>query len=179
MRNNCFCLFNVSHFFLSLHFHCSFSISGFPLPHPLSLTLSHSFHSVGQACYVIFCHVIDTIIIASQQLILIMLPNKCFFLLSLFLLYGFTRALNCTSNSQDSAYEPFPKNVVPPQFHTRMEVTLSHRNETYFVIEIFDSEKERGTFTLLANGYDWESYWDKPENEIDYVYRDECKSYNW
>lgn len=110
---------------------------------------------------------------------MIMLPNKCMFSLCLVLLSGFTRALNCTSNSQVSAYEPFPKNVTPPQFHTRMEVTLSHRNETYFVIEIFDSEEERGTFTLFANGYEWESYWDKSENEIDYVYRDECKSYNW
>ena len=90
-----------------------------------------------------------------------------------------TRALDCTSNSQDADYEPFPKNVTPPQFHTRMEISLSHRNETYFVEEHFDAEKERGAFTLIATKYDWESYWDKSENEIDNVYLDDCWSYNW
>ncbi|XP_068758242.1 uncharacterized protein [Montipora capricornis] len=108
-----------------------------------------------------------------------MLHNNLFLLSSFLLVFGLVRALDCGSNSQDPAYEPFPKNVTPPQFHTRMEVTLSHRNETYFVNEMFDAEKERGAFTLLANGYDWESHWDKSENEIDYVYLDQCRSYNW
>lgn len=181
LRNNFFLLIQFSPF----HFPCIAIFHFWLLPYPTlyhfscCLTLSHSFHLVRQACQLIIFHVIDTIIIARQQLELIMLPHKCMFSLCLFMLSGFTRALNCTSNSEDSAYEPFPKNVVPPQFHTRMEVTLSHRNETYFVLEIFDSEEERGTFTLFANGYEWESYWDKSENEIDYVYRDECSSYNW
>ena len=102
---------------------------------------------------------------------------------SLVLLFHFapdlTRALDCTSNSLDADYEPFPKNVTPLQFHTRMEISLSHRNETYFVEEHFDAEKERGAFSLIATKYDWESYWDKSENEIDNVYLDDCWSYNW
>lgn len=104
-------------------------------------------------------------------------------LLSLILCLPFavelTSALNCTSNSQDLDYESFPTNVTPPFFHTRMEISLSHRNETYFVDERFDGEKERGAFTLIANEYDWESYWDKPENEIDNVFLGDCWSYNW
>jgi len=60
-----------------------------------------------------------------------------------------------------------------------MEISLSHRNETYFVDERFDAEKERGAFTLIASDYDWESYWNKPENEIDHVYLEDCWSYKW
>ena len=90
-------------------------------------------------------------------------------------------ALDCSSNSQDVSHERFPQNVSvkPPQFHTRMEITLTHRNETYFVIEEFNSNEQRGAFTLLANEYTWETYWDKLENEIDNVFLDDCLSYNW
>ncbi|KAJ7326049.1 hypothetical protein OS493_028305 [Desmophyllum pertusum] len=92
-------------------------------------------------------------------------------------------SLDCSSNSQDPTYEPFPQNVTPPAFHTLMEISLSHRNSTYFVDERFDAEKERGAFTLLTNEYDWETYYDKSMNEIDHLYSrfyiDDCKSYTW
>ena len=90
-------------------------------------------------------------------------------------------ALDCSSNMQDANYEPFPQNISvrPPEFHTRMEISLSHRNETYFVDERFDSLKQRGAFTLIADKYDWETYWDKLENEIDNLYLNDCRSYNW
>ena len=74
-----------------------------------------------------------------------------------------------------------------------MEITLSHLNATYFVNERYDAEKERGAFTLLAEEYDWETYYDKSENEIANLYLpilgDEeeklnlylnaCKSFAW
>lgn len=108
-------------------------------------------------------------------------------ILCLLLVTELTRALDCSSNSQDPTYEPFPQNVTPPQLHTRMEISLSHRNATYFVDERFDAEKQRGAFTLIGDEYDWESYWDKSENEIDNLYArvhqdqdlEECWSYNW
>ena len=107
---------------------------------------------------------------------------------AIFLIASFTlvvelgKALDCSSNSQDGNYEPFPRDesVSPPEFHTRMEISLSHRNETYFVDERFDAKKQRGAFTLIAYQYDWETYWNKLENEIDNLYTlDDCLSYNW
>ena len=96
-------------------------------------------------------------------------------------LFALVSALDCSKNFNDPNYKPFsfPRNVTPPQFHTRMEITLNHRNETYFVDERFDAEKEREAFTLIAEDYDCESYWDKSVNEIDNLYLDECWSYNW
>lgn len=88
-------------------------------------------------------------------------------------------SLDCSSNSQDPSYEPFPQNVTPPEFHTRMEISLSHRNATYFVDERFHAEKERGAFTLIADKYDFETYYDKSMNEIDNLYLDDCRSFTW
>ena len=88
-------------------------------------------------------------------------------------------SLDCSSNSQDPGYEPFPQNVTPVEFHTRMEITLSHRNVTYFVNERYDGDKERGTFTLIADRYDFETYYDKSKNEISNLYLDDCSSVTW
>ena len=111
----------------------------------------------------------------------------------LFFFPNLVSSLDCSSNSQGPNYEPFPQNVTPAEFHTRMEISLSDRNATYFVDERFDAVKERGAFTLLANGFDWETYYDKSENEIAHVYLpiiedeqeklslylDACKSFTW
>lgn len=88
-------------------------------------------------------------------------------------------SLDCSSNSQDPSYEPFPQNVTPTEFHTRMEISLSHRNVTYFVDERYDDDKERGTFTLIEDEYDFETYYDKSKNEIANLYLDECRSFPW
>ena len=88
-------------------------------------------------------------------------------------------SLDCSSNSQDPSYEPFPQNVTPTEFHTRMEISLSHRNVTYFVDERYDADKERGTFTLIEDEYDFETYYDKSKNEIANLYLDECRSFTW
>ena len=88
-------------------------------------------------------------------------------------------SLDCSSNSQDPSYEPFPQNVTPTEFHTRMEISLSHRNVTYFVDERYDADKERGTFTLIEDEYDFETYYDKSNNEIANLYLDECRSFTW
>ena len=88
-------------------------------------------------------------------------------------------SLDCSSNSQDPSYEPFPQNVTPVEFHTRMEITLSHRNVTYFVDERYDGDKERGAFTLVADKYDFETYYDKSKNEIANLYLDDCRSFTW
>lgn len=88
-------------------------------------------------------------------------------------------SLDCSSNSQDPSYEPFPQNVTPTEFHTRMEISLSHRNVTYFVDERYDGDKERGTFTLIEDEYDFETYYDKSKNEIANLYLDECRSFPW
>ena len=88
-------------------------------------------------------------------------------------------SLDCSSNSQDPSYEPFPQNVTPTEFHTRMEISLSHRNVTYFVDERYDADKERGTFTLIEDEYDLETYYDKSKNEIANLYLDECRSFTW
>ncbi|PFX25113.1 uncharacterized protein LOC111330756 isoform X1 [Stylophora pistillata] len=111
----------------------------------------------------------------------------------LFFFLEFVSSLDCSSNSHEADYEPFPRNVTPTEFHTRMEITLSHRNATYFVDERYDAEKERGAFTLLAQEYDWETYYDKSKDEIANLYlpvlEDEeeklnlylnaCKSFTW
>lgn len=111
------------------------------------------------------------------------MTRRAIFLIALFtLVVELGKALDCSSNSQDGNYEPFPRDVSvsPPEFHTRMEISLSHRNETYFVDERFDAKKQRGAFTLIAYQYDWETYWNKLENEIDNLYTlDDCFSYNW
>ena len=88
-------------------------------------------------------------------------------------------SLDCSRNSQDPSYEPFPQNVTPTEFHTRMEISLSHRNVTYFVDERYDADKERGTFTLIEDEYDFETYYDKSKNEIANLYLDECRSFTW
>lgn len=88
-------------------------------------------------------------------------------------------SLDCSSNSQDPSYEPFPQNVTPVEFHTRMEISLSHRNVTYFVNERYDGDKERGAFTLIADKYDFETYYDKSKNEIANLYLDDCRSFTW
>ena len=88
-------------------------------------------------------------------------------------------SLDCSSNSQDPSYEPFPQNVTPTEFHTRMEISLSHRNVTYFVEERYDGDEERGTFTLIADEYDFETYYDKSKNEIANLYLDDCRSFTW
>ena len=112
------------------------------------------------------------------------MTRRAIFLIALFtLVVELGKALHCSSNSQDGNYEPFPRDVSvsPPEFHTRIEISLSHRNETYFVDERFDAKKQRGAFTLIAYQYDWETYWNKLENEIDNLYTldDDCLSYNW
>ncbi|XP_020626477.1 uncharacterized protein LOC110063821 isoform X2 [Orbicella faveolata] len=88
-------------------------------------------------------------------------------------------SLDCSSNSQDPSYKPFPQNVTPVEFHTRMEISLKHRNVTYFVDERYDADKERGTFTLIADKYDFETYYDKSKNEIANLFLDDCKSFTW
>jgi len=88
-------------------------------------------------------------------------------------------SLDCSSNLQDPSYEPFPQNVTPVEFHTRMEITLSHRNVLYFVDERYDADKERGAFTLIADKYDFETYYDKSKNEIANLYLDDCRSFTW
>lgn len=125
---------------------------------------------------------------------LIKMSSVTFFLICcLFFFPEFVSSLECSSNSQEADYEPFPRNVTPTEFHTRMEITLSHRNATYFVNERYDAAKERGAFTLLAEEYDWGTYYDKSENEIANLYlpilEDEeeklnlyinaCKSFAW
>ena len=125
---------------------------------------------------------------------LIKMSSVTFFLICcLFFFLEFVSSLECSNNSQEADYEPFPRNVTPTEFHTRMEITLSHRNATYFVSEQYDAAKERGAFTLLAEEYDWETYYDKSENEIANLYlpisQDEeeklnlyinaCKSFAW
>lgn len=88
-------------------------------------------------------------------------------------------SLDCSSNSQDPSHKPFPQNVTPVEFHTRMEISLKHRNVTYFVDERYDADKERGTFTLIADKYDFETYYDKSKNEIANLFLDDCKSFTW
>ena len=88
-------------------------------------------------------------------------------------------SLDCSINSQDPSYEPFPQNVTPVEFHTRMEISLSHRNVTYFVDERYDGDKERGAFTLIADNDDFETYYDKSKNEIANLYLDDCRSFTW
>ena len=86
LRNIFFCSFNVAHFALSIFPAFPFFIFHQWLPHcptlhhfSRCLTLSHSFHFVRQACYLIFFHVIDKTIIASQQLVWSCCPtNACF-----------------------------------------------------------------------------------------------------
>ncbi len=105
-------------------------------------------------------------------------PTICLISCLLFL-PDLVSSLDCSSNLQDPDYEPFPQNVTPPEFHTRMEISLSHRNATYFVDERFDASKERGAFTLIADEYDFETYYDKSKNEIDNLHLDDCTSFTW
>ena len=117
--------------------------------------------------------------VASVATTAAMLKARVISCLALISLLKQASSLNCSSNKHHAHYEPFPKNVTPAQFHTRMEITLSNRNETAFVDEKYDAVNQRGYVTILAKNSSWEVHYDHSENEIDHVIDEDCWSYNW